>query len=153
MTLTQTHHFCVRKFYCQITLICPIILISHIVQLLLIRKFYCFCKGPHISFKYMWHIIYVARWWEKYRSKRNPFKHTCPWRDKLNRKPKIVLHMTNNNVLSEIWNMFLIWHVQAGASRIIYLSHPCLGTSCPKQGQYLKVKWLQQDSNRQPLSL
>ena len=27
-------------------------LISHIAQLLLIRKFYCFRKGPHISFKY-----------------------------------------------------------------------------------------------------
>ena len=27
-------------------------LISHIVQLLLIRKFYCFCKGWYISFKY-----------------------------------------------------------------------------------------------------
>ena len=55
MTLTQTHHFCVRKVYCLITLICPIILISHIVQLLLIRKFYCFHKGLHISFKYVWH--------------------------------------------------------------------------------------------------
>ena len=35
-----------------ITLICPIILISHIAQLLLICKFYCLCKGPHIYFKY-----------------------------------------------------------------------------------------------------
>ena len=55
MTLTQTHHFCVRKFYCHITLICPINLISHIAQLLLIRKFYCFRPGPHISFKYARH--------------------------------------------------------------------------------------------------
>ena len=55
MTLTQTHHFCVRKVYHLITLICPIIFISHIAQLLLIRKFYCFRKGPHISFKYPRH--------------------------------------------------------------------------------------------------
>ena len=52
----------------------------HIAQLLLIRKFYCFRKGPHISFKYARHIIYVARWWEKYLSKRSPLKHTCSWR-------------------------------------------------------------------------
>ena len=38
-----------------ITLIRLIILISHIVQLLLIRKFYCFRPGPHISFKYARH--------------------------------------------------------------------------------------------------
>ena len=43
------------KFYCLITVICPYILISQIVQLLLIRKFYCFCKGLHISFKYARH--------------------------------------------------------------------------------------------------
>ena len=28
-------------------------------------------------------IIYVARWWEKYLSKRSPLKHTCSWHDKL----------------------------------------------------------------------
>ena len=55
MTLTQTHHFCVRKVYCLITLICSIILISHIAQLFLIRKFYCFRKGWHIYFKYARH--------------------------------------------------------------------------------------------------
>ena len=38
----QTHHFL-------------IILISHIAQLLLIRQFYCFRPGPHISFKYTQH--------------------------------------------------------------------------------------------------
>ena len=43
------------KVYCLITLICPIILISHIAQLLLICKFYCFRKVPHISFKYARH--------------------------------------------------------------------------------------------------
>ena len=57
MTLTQTHHFYVRKVYCLITLICPIMLISHIAQLLLIRTFYCFRKGPHISFKYARHTL------------------------------------------------------------------------------------------------
>ena len=30
-------------------------LISHIAHLLLIRKFYCFSPGPHISFKYVRH--------------------------------------------------------------------------------------------------
>ena len=43
------------KSFCLITVICPYILISQIVQLLLIRKFYCFCKGSHISFKYARH--------------------------------------------------------------------------------------------------
>ena len=39
----------------------------------------------------------VARWWEKYLSKRNPLKHTCSWHDKLtvlwilNRQVKISL--------------------------------------------------------------
>ena len=28
-------------------------------------------------------IIYLARWWEKYLSKRSPLKHTCSWHDKL----------------------------------------------------------------------
>ena len=72
---------------CLITLICPVILISHIVQLLLICKFYCF--------------IYVTWWWEKYLSKRSPLKHTCSWPDKLivlwilNRQAKIFFHITN----------------------------------------------------------
>ena len=39
----------------EVTLICLIILISHIAQLLLIRKFYCFRPGRHISFKYVRH--------------------------------------------------------------------------------------------------
>ena len=39
------------KVYCLITLICAIILISHITQLRLIRKFYYFRKGAHIYFK------------------------------------------------------------------------------------------------------
>ena len=39
------------KVYCVITLICLIILISHITKLLLIHKF-CFHPGSHIFFKY-----------------------------------------------------------------------------------------------------
>ena len=56
MTLMQTHHFCVRKGLLLVTLICLIILITHIAQILLIRNFVvirncCFRPGPHISFK------------------------------------------------------------------------------------------------------
>ena len=47
--------FTYSNIYCLITLICLIILISHIVKLLLIRKFYCFRPGAHISFKYARH--------------------------------------------------------------------------------------------------
>ena len=56
MRLKQTHHFRVRKVkvYCLITLICLIILISHIAQLFFIHKF-CFHPGRHISFKYARH--------------------------------------------------------------------------------------------------
>ena len=45
-------------------------------------------------------IIYVARLWEKYLSKRNPLKHTCSCRDKLivlwilNRQAKIFLRIS-----------------------------------------------------------
>ena len=45
--------FTYSNIHCLITLILSlIILISHIVKLLLIRKFYCFRPGAHISFKY-----------------------------------------------------------------------------------------------------
>ena len=47
--------FTYSNIHCLITLICLIILISHIVKLLLIRKFYCFHPGAHISFKYARH--------------------------------------------------------------------------------------------------
>ena len=106
MTLTQTYHFCVRKIYCLITLICTIILISHIVQLLLIRKFYCFRKGRHIYFKYARHnhlrcpmmgevSLVVSR---------SLLKHTCSWRDKLivlwilSTQAKIFLRINDNFV-------------------------------------------------------
>ena len=45
-------------------------------------------------------IIYFARWWEKYLSKRSLIKHTCSWRDKLivlwtlNRRAKIFLRIS-----------------------------------------------------------
>ena len=39
----------------SVKLYCLIALIGHIAQLLLIRKFYCFCPGPYISFKYVRH--------------------------------------------------------------------------------------------------
>ena len=39
----------------KLTVVCPIILISHIVQLFLIRKCYCFHNGRHIYFKYAQH--------------------------------------------------------------------------------------------------
>ena len=42
--------FIYSNIHCLITLICLIILISNIVKLLLIRKFYCFRPGAHISF-------------------------------------------------------------------------------------------------------
>ena len=51
----QTTAFASIKLYCLVTLICPIILISHIAQLLLIGEFYCFLEGLHISFKYERH--------------------------------------------------------------------------------------------------
>ena len=51
----QTHHFCVRKVLLSNYFNLPIILISHIAQLLLIRKFYGFRPGRHISFKYERH--------------------------------------------------------------------------------------------------
>ena len=50
----QTHHFCVHKGL-QSNYFNLSILISHIAQLLLIRNFYCFHPGPHISLKYVRH--------------------------------------------------------------------------------------------------
>ena len=44
-------------------------------------------------------IIHVARWWEKYLSKRSPLKRTCSWRNKLivlwirNRQAKVLLYI------------------------------------------------------------
>ena len=54
MTLAQTHYFCVRKALLSNYLNLSDYLISHITQLL-IRKFYCFRPGPHISFKVVQH--------------------------------------------------------------------------------------------------
>ena len=49
------------KLYCLITLICLIILISHIAQLYLIHKFYCFCPVRIFSLSMSSIIIYVTR--------------------------------------------------------------------------------------------
>ena len=61
MTLTQTYHFCVRKSLLSNDFTCSIILITHIAQLFLIRKVYCFRKCPHVSFKYARHnhLLYI----------------------------------------------------------------------------------------------
>ena len=50
-------------------------------------------------------IIYVARWWEKYLSKRSPLKDTCSWRD----KPEPCLTMFFG------WLKNLLWKIQANA--------------------------------------
>ena len=89
------------KLYCLITLIFLIILISHIGQLLLIRKIYFFYPGPHISFNMRNIIIYVARWWEKYLSKHSLIKYTCSWRDKLRNTKK-----TSKKILRMTFNFF-----------------------------------------------
>ena len=53
-------------------------------------------------------IIYVARWWEKYLSKRSLLKHTFSLRDKLivlwilNRQAKMFLRISNK-VIWRIW--------------------------------------------------
>ena len=71
------------KVHCLITLICPIILISHIAQLFLIRSFIVSVKVGIFTLNMHDIIIYVARWWEKYLSKRSLIKHSCSERDKL----------------------------------------------------------------------
>ena len=86
------------KVYCLITLICPIILISHIAQLLLTVSFIVPVKVRIFPLNMHDIIIYVARWWEKYLSKRNPLKHPCSWRDKL-----IVLRIFY--FMDRIWKM------------------------------------------------
>ena len=48
--------------------------------------------------------------------------------------------------------MFLSCHVRVSEwIHSLYL-HECQGTPCSKQTPYLKFKWLQQESNPQPLS-
>ena len=44
-----------KKVYSLITLVFPTMLISHIAELVRIRKFYCFRKGRHVFFKYARH--------------------------------------------------------------------------------------------------
>ena len=75
--------FASMKGYCLITLICPIVLISHIAQLLLTVSFIVSVKVCIFPLNMRYIIINVARWWEKYLSKRSPLKHTCSGHDKL----------------------------------------------------------------------
>ena len=111
MKLTQAITFVSVKLYCLMTLIRLIILISHIAQLVLIRKFIFSVQVCIFPLNMCDIIIYVARWWEKYLSKRSLIKYTCSWRDKLivlwtlNRQAKIFLHY------------FTYWKLQ------IYCSH------------------------------
>ena len=75
--------FTYSNIHCLITLICLIILISHIVNFFLYASF-IFCVQVRIFPLNMCDIIiYVAQWWEKYLQKRSLIKHTCSWRDKL----------------------------------------------------------------------
>ena len=81
----------------------------------IIRKFYCFRPGPHISFKYAQHNHLRCRGWEKYLSKRSLIKHPCSWRAKLfvlwtlNRQAKIFLRIEDS--------------IQSKNTRIVLLSN------------------------------
>ena len=48
--------------------------------------------------------------------------------------------------------MFLSCHVRVWEWIHTLQSHECQGTNCSKQAPYLNIKWLQRDSNPQPLS-
>ena len=61
-------------------------------------------------------IIYVARWWEKYLSKRSPLKHTCSWHDKL-----IVLF---SNIFSRIQGFLEIVQVNSTPCVTLAFSEP-----------------------------
>ena len=62
-------------------------------------------------------IIYVARWWEKYLSKRGVIKHTRSWLDKLFmclRWPKMIaigwsVVFSNSNSKEAFWLAFFLW--------------------------------------------
>ena len=98
------------NLYCPVTLICLIVLINHIAQLLLIRKFYCFRPGLHIFFKYARHNHLRCPMMEKYLSERSLTKHSCSWRDKLivlwtlNRQAKIF-----SRISYIVCESFLLW--------------------------------------------
>ena len=99
------------KVYCLITLICLIILISHIVQLLLIYSSFVSVQVHTFALNMRDIVIYTARWWEKYLSKGSLVKHTCSWRDKLivlwalNRQTKIFLR----RLFDVLWNVHSIY--------------------------------------------
>ena len=101
------------RLYCLITLICLIILISHILQLFLIQKFIVSVQVRIFPLNTCDLMIYIARWWEKYLSKRGIIKHTCSRRNKLivlwtlNRQMKIFLRIRVNNAFNNLlWKVF-----------------------------------------------
>ena len=97
MKLTQTITFASVKLYRLITIICLIILISHIVQLVLFREFIVSVQVRIFPLNMCGTIIYVAWWWEKYLLKSSLIKHTCSWRDKV-----IVLWTLNRQIFLRI---------------------------------------------------
>ena len=109
MKLTQSTTFASVKLYCLITLICLIILINHIAQIALIRKFIVSVQVRTFPLNTCDIIIYVARWWDKYLSKRSLIKHTCSWRDRLivlwtlNRQAKIFLRNVYYCLVVSLW--------------------------------------------------
>ena len=129
MKLTQTITFASIKLYCLITLICLIILISHIAQLVLIRKFFTVSVQVRIFPLNMRDIIiYVAWWLEKYFSKRSLIKHTCSWRDKLivswtlNRQVKMFLHIFSLCLLKESLKEKNAWFIHISRCLLWYTS-------------------------------
>ena len=68
------------KIFCLITLICIIILISHIANFFLSVRFIVSVQLRIFPLNMRDIIIYVALWWEKYLSKRSLIKHSCSWR-------------------------------------------------------------------------
>ena len=113
MKLMQIITFTSVRLYCLITLICLIILISHILQLFLIQKFIVSVQVRIFPLNTCDLMIYIARWWEKYLSKRGIIKHTCSRRNKLivlwtlNRQMKIFLRIRVNNAFNNLlWKVF-----------------------------------------------
>ena len=86
-------------------------------------------------------IIYVARRWEKYLSKRHLIKHTCSWRDKLivlwtlNRQAKIFLRVGIFSIASETL-LLIILYLSNKKQSIIVLIASKISCAC-----YFKKDW------------
>ena len=66
---------------------------------------------------------------------------------------KLLSCVVNNYLYGAFDWMFLSCHVRISEwIHILYLPE-CRGTSCSDKARYLKFKWLQRDSNPQPLTL